>query len=286
MANNKEAKDNKDNKTKIILGVITACATIAAAVIGSPILVEMYKTSQRPSPTVTSAPQPATALTKTPLAKVEQVSIPPTSAWTPSVEYPGADWQRGCISAKIWELYSLDPTFGEVVKDGCYQLLEYGISAHQGNLAFVRQKVRETELYGVVVPIPDNAEIDFSLRVNALNNADIWMGIIQNPASRAGVYLVGKKDAYFDMIEVKHDYPSKLNENYHIRFNQGFYRFKFEIEGNLWNIWRNGTPQAMFSDINLSFAPRYLFIGYRAYPQDGISGTVDVRISDLVIEEK
>lgn len=273
------------SKTKIIVALITALFAAFAA-----IAVAMIENPKESLPTQTSeamvVEQPPQILTNTP-PKTDIPALPPTSVWTPSAEYPGADWQRGCISADIWQVYPSDRILlGDVVKDGCYQLLEYGISAHQGNLAFVRQKVRQTEIYGILVPIPDNVEIEFSLRVNRLDNAEVWMGIVKSPNSRAGSYLVAKKDAYFDLVEIKRDFPSKLNENYHVRYNQDYYHFKFDIEGNLWNIWRNGTPQAMYSGINLMFTPRYLFIGYRAYPSNGISGTVDVRISDLTIEEK
>jgi hypothetical protein len=279
--------DKKENKTKIILSVIGALATIAAAMVGSPVLVEMYKTSltQTQTQTPTMTPVSTIELPTKPSASPSN-SQTATSVWTPSAEYPGSDWKRGCISAEIWQLYSSDPTFRAETKDGCYQLLEHGISAHQGNLAFVRNKVRQTEAYGILIPIPDNVAIEFSLRVNALNNAEVWTGIVKSPDSRAGSYLVAKKNAYFDIVEIHNEYPSKRNENYHVRYNQDYYHFKFEIEGNLWNIWRNGTPQTMFSDINLMFTPRYLFIGYRAYPSDGVSGTIDVRISDLTIEEK
>ncbi len=284
-------KENKNNKTKITIEIIGALALVCAAVVGSPILVEMYKDSknqpqtQVPTPIVTVV-STDTDTVNTPSISPTSNSISPTSIWTPSAEYPGADWKRNCISSDIWDVYSANYDFENKVQDGCYQLLEYGISAHSGNLAFVREKVRSTEIYGILVPIPDNVEIEFVLRVNKINNADIWMGIVKEPNSRAGTYLVSKKDAYFDIIEIRNTFPSKLHENYHIQFNQGNYHFRFELQGNQWNIWRDGTPQPMFTNINLTFTPRYLFIGYRAYPTDGVSGELDVRISDLMIEEQ
>jgi len=271
----------------IIVAILGLIGTIYTANMGDPVRDPQFEATLEVQKTQTAmiTPSSEVSLASTEISG-ENTESPPTSVWTPSAEFPGADWERGCVSSEIWDVYSSNFNLLMPISGNCYQLIEYGISAHQGNLAFVKNKILNEEIYGVLVRIPDNANIEFSLRVNELNNGDIWMGVVESPISRAGKYLVAKKDSYFDIIEIQKNFPSTVHENYHVQFHKNPYHFRFEIEGNQWNIWREGTPQAMYTDINITFVPRYFFIGYRAYSANGISGTVDVRISDLVIEER
>lgn len=210
----------------------------------------------------------------------------PTSVWAPPLDLPGADWAKGCINSEIWQIYSSENDFNAPTQDGCYQLLEYGISAHQGNLAFVREKVRVPEAYGILVPIPDNAAISFTLRATKLEKAEVWVGIAKEPTSWSGIYLVSKDGGNFAIREVTNNIPARKSRKYHDVEEPYRSEFQFEIEGNQWDISYDNSPAKMFSNVNLDFSPRYLFLGYRVYSENGVTGCLDTRISDLIIEKR
>ena len=279
-----EDGEKKSSKTLIILALISGLVAIIVASIENPSPEDPVNTPMEVTLTpideviVTSFPS---AIEKTPKTEIES----PSSAWIPSEEYPGADWERGCISSETWGIYSSAGYLNTPVEDGCYQLIEYGVSVHQGNLAFVRTKVFEPEIFGFLIPIPNNAKIAFDLRINELENAEVLVGISESPNSWDGVYLFSKADDNFHVASVENNFPVKVRENYYERSAPNIYNFEFEIEGNLWDISYENSPADMFTDINLSFSPRYLFIGYRAYKKGGSTGNLNTRISHLVIEE-
>ena len=275
-----------ENKGKIIAAIITAIATVFAAMLtGVGEQVVDYLLPPQATATVIAPPAPIATDVITPTTVVLLTPVADSTPWELPVEAPGEDWLHSCISADSWRFFSQNP-IGEIqIVDGCYQLIEYGISAHQGNLVFVRNKVRIPETHGILIPIPNDAEISFHLRTTELTNAEIWTGIVRSQDSQAGKYLVAKDGGYFDIVEIKEEFPSVLHRNYEVKYNQGDYKINFDIEGNQWSIGYNGFPAPMFSHLILDFSPRYLFIGYRAYPEGNVAGKIEVRISELQISE-
>lgn len=200
-------------------------------------------------------------------------------------ENAGNDWESSCISSEIWQLYPNSLGLAVEHPENCYNLIAYGMTANQGNLAFVRSNAREEEFRGLVIPIPDNVDIFFNLRVNHLENAAVWIGIMKNPTRWDGKYLRAKAGDSFNITNVINNFP-KHGDNYHETTAPPIYHFQYCLEGNLWTVNYDGSPAPMFKDEIITFSPRYLFIGYRAYSNSGVTGSIDVRISNLQIEAK
>ena len=278
--------ENKKLWGIIIAAVLGLLGTFYQANKTDPVRVPAFEATLEAEKTLTAiatlnagTPSPADISTSEP-------SLAPAPLTEPSPpERPSESLERGCISEKVWKLYSSDPNFSPEAQDGCYSLLDYGISARQGSLSFVRSKVRAPETYGLLVSIPNNAGISFELRINNIKNAEVWVGIAQSPRSWAGKYLRSKANGNFDIATVVNSFPT-YGENYYEKNEPDVYKFEYLVEGNLWTITYDSSPAPMFSDLTLNFSSRYLFVGFRAYPQDGISGSLDVCISDLVIEAK
>lgn len=247
-------------------------------------LTEATLKAQQTQAAQTQAALPTSSFTPPPTLKAGETPPSPTADIV-LLENAGSDWERSCISSEIWQLYP--STLGLAVEhpEDCYSLISYGITANQGNLAFVRSNVREEEFRGIIVPIPDNTDIFFDLRVNHLENAEVWVGIMKSPIQWDGKYLRAKAGDSFNITNVINNFP-KHDDNYHETTNPQLYHFQYCIEGNLWTVNYDGSPAPMFRDEIINFSPRYLFIGYRAYSNGSVTGSIDARISNLKIEEK
>lgn len=274
----------------ILLALITLIGGIYEANKADPtrvLLTEATIEAQRTQAVQTQAalPPPSFEPSMTSPTLTEETQSPLPTADMVIWEKAGSDWGRSCISSEIWQLYP--NTLGLAVEhpENCYNLIAYGITANQGNLAFVRNNVREEEFRGVEIPIPDNVDIFFDLRVNHLENAEVWVGIMKNPTQIDGKYLRAKAGDNFNITNVINNFP-KHGENYYEKTSPPIYHFQYVIEGNLWTVNYDGSPAPMFKDETLNFSPRYLLIGYRAYSKGDMTGSIDVRISNLKIEEK
>ncbi len=233
-------------------------------------------------PSVTQVPPTAT---ETPVPPTPTATATATRTATPADSHaslrPGDDWEQNCISAQIWSFYSLE---GETPSqnDGCYVLLKWGVSALDGNLNIFTQNSRTPTLVGIMVPLPQNVSVSFSLDVNALENAEFWAGIAESSTIPAGKYLFAKGDGYFDLMNVENvRYPTFI-ARYHAYGNPTHYRFTMTVEGTKFEISRDGYSGDMFSPLPIPFAPRYLFLGYRTHAGEG-AVDIDLSIRNLEI---
>ncbi|MCP4141107.1 MAG: hypothetical protein GY755_12645 [Chloroflexi bacterium] len=231
-----------------------------------------------------------TAITETPTVMIDEVVFPQPTARPVKVDgeriLPGEDWQSGCISSESWQVFSTEEGFLPSVEEECYNLIEHGVFASDGYLSFVKSKVRHPIIYGLTTEIFTNANVSVSLDINHIENAEVWVGIADSQNTWNGVYLVTKAGDNLSIRNVVNNLPVHTNRKYHAMEASGHYDFQFEIVGNQWDVSYDDSPANMFSSIELSFSPRYLFIGYRAYPENGLTGNIDVKISNLTIEDR
>lgn len=118
------------------------------------------------------------AATQTPVPLTD-TPIPPTNTFIPPVPI-GEDWIQGCIST-LWRAYpsSLLP---KEKGDGCWAEPLHAFSAENGDLDFLFEREKGTpEIYGLFAPLPESGTVTFTIRLSELSNADLWMGIFNEP---------------------------------------------------------------------------------------------------------
>jgi len=122
-----------------------------------------------PIPKDTSVQTPV-PVTDTPIST--NTSIPPVPI--------GEDWIQGCIST-LWRAYpsSLLP---KEKGNGCWNEPLHAFSAENGDLDFLFEREKGTpEIYGLFAPLPESGTVTFTIRLSELSNADLWMGIFNEP---------------------------------------------------------------------------------------------------------
>ena len=302
-----ETESNKQGalqKMEILVAALAAIAACAGVIFGHGEIFDFCVSHcvVSPTATATASPLPSATFTFIPVTPVATTPVPPTATGTPvpptptatatatrtatpadshASLRPGDDWEQNCISAQIWSFYSLE---GETPSqnDGCYVLLKWGVSALDGNLNIFTQNSRTPTLVGIMVPLPQNVSVSFSLDVNALENAEFWAGIAESSTIPAGKYLFAKGDGYFDLMNVENvRYPTFI-ARYHAYGNPTHYRFTMTVEGTKFEISRDGYSGDMFSPLPIPFAPRYLFLGYRTHAGEG-AVDIDLSIRNLEI---
>ena len=181
-----------DSKNKINIAIIVALigliGTIGAALIGT------YGKRDLPAPSPTLIPTTAiaftdtatptfpptnTALPDTPTSTPVLVTDTPVPTITPIPQAIGVDWLAGCIST-LWRAYPSVPT--DERGDGCWREPVYVFSAENGDLDFLAErKGGFAETYGLFAPLPESGTVTFTVRLEHLENADLWMGVFAEP---------------------------------------------------------------------------------------------------------
>ena len=92
----------------------------------------------------------------------------------------GEDWMAGCIST-LWNAY---PASSPPVErgNGCWQEPVYAFSAENGDLDFLAEREGgPAEIYALFAPLPEIGTVTFTVRLEYLDNADLWMGVFAKP---------------------------------------------------------------------------------------------------------
>lgn len=149
----------------------------------TPFVTQAETSSPTPTDTATSEPTftavPADTPTETPL---------PTATLVPPVTI-GEDWSQGCIS-QLWQAYP--PVELEAKGNGCWREPVYAFSADNGSLYFLSERDGgDAEVYGMFMPLPESGNVTFTIRLEALENADLLMGVFPEPnVESAGLLMV------------------------------------------------------------------------------------------------
>lgn len=138
-----------------------------------------------PPPTDTATFEPT--FTSIPMDTATATSFP-TATLVPPVAI-GEDWLQGCIS-QLWQAYP--PVELEAKGNGCWREPVYAFSADNGNLFFLSERDGgDAEVYGLFVPLPESGNVTFTIRLEALENADLLMGVFPEPnVESAGLLMV------------------------------------------------------------------------------------------------
>ncbi|MBN8655769.1 MAG: hypothetical protein J0M11_08535 [Anaerolineae bacterium] len=118
----------------------------------------------------TFTPTPVDTATATPL---------PTDTPVPPIAI-GEDWLQGCIS-QSWRGYP--PIDLEAKGNGCWQEPVYVFSARDGSLSFLSERNggEDAEIYGLFTLLPESGKVTFTIQMEALENADVLMGVFPQP---------------------------------------------------------------------------------------------------------
>ncbi len=212
-------KKPKKLETPILVAIISAVVTLTTAICSSPILLSLVNKIGAPAPTATVQPvavhnsalpnnPPGGKIIKatfTPIGSgADILEITPTAPGVdpatasplleptfapatlppqePGSSTPDAAAFFQCLRADLWFTYpgSLSPE----IRDGCWNLPEWGFSTDQGRLSLAEVPDQDQER-GIYLPISGDAEIRFSVQINKLRTrvnklGFLNFGIVQN----------------------------------------------------------------------------------------------------------
>lgn len=224
--------------------------------------------------------------------KISSIASAPSSS-TISTETPEVSssltLEDGCINSTTWT-----PDYGDFQskdKNGCWQLLDLGISAQNGGLLlFLRQPEKDLS-HGIFTPIPQNVVIEFTFQVNELEtsssarNTDIVFGIVpaNEPDPFKGlVFLLDVQSKQQNPIFLKLDEPNQEPKLLRSQYDFGKeYKVKLDIEELIFNAIINGDNK-IINTRSIPFADRAFWIGYTV-PN---GGTLSALISHITIQHK
>jgi hypothetical protein len=249
-----------------VIGLLTILATIFGPIIQkrfeqdstqTPIVIIQSATPAPVIPTDTVPPGADTstpAPTNTPEPAPTETSIPILAA--------GEDWKAGCVSM-VWQVTSNIATTDH--GNGCWEEPVYAFSADNGELDFLSERPNGgSEVYGMFAPLPESGSVSIKIRLNDLNNADMWVGIFQKPdiTSPGMLLTIAAGDPKKRVIAWKdiatYETIQKTNP---IDQDNGFW-FTFEFDAL--SVVGELNPSAFVTDsASIPSSQKWLFIGYK-----------------------
>lgn len=286
----KNGASSKRIDPAIIIAVITVIGTLITAIFASPVLIALIQ--KTPPPTITSAETLAPSSTPTLTAAIAvatdtpPTTPPPTSTptTTPTV-IAGQDFQSGCINANLWTPYTTNLLLSQALssQNGCWQILEMGLSAQDKGLLLSNQGATESGTYGIVTSIPQNAAIEFVVKVVRISDGELKFGVVSGPSPSSdfeGVFMA-MRDGGVLGFRTASGSEEKNVIAYTVSYYPGTYKFRFDLAGIRLTISRDGST-IDYKPMDITFSTRLFFIGY----QVNKNGSVEADISGLAIQQK
>ena len=214
-------------------------------------------------PTETPSPIPVT------LTPVIETSAAPVI----STIMPGEDWAQNCIDSVIWSPFVEEKIFKDSAP--CYQLTQWGITGDDGKVIFVTHKSQSRAVeYGIFTPWQDWKGVEFSVHKNHLENSEVWVGFFEEETVYSnGIVFVIQPDDVIDIRQLPvEDLPVN---NVGLPYADGVFNVDIALREGKFKASVDG--QGLISEWPLSFAIKYMFIGYRSLP----STNLDASVSDL-----
>lgn len=215
---------------------------------------------QTEEPTETPSPIPASAMPEL----VVPVLPPPV---------PGEDWARNCIDTTIWSAFLEDRITR--ASTPCYELTQWGITGESGKVIFVTHKSQSRAVeYGIFTPWQDWKGVEFSVHKSHLENSEVWVGFFEEETVYSnGIVFVIQPDDVIDIRQLPvEDLPVN---NVGLPFADGVFNVDIVLREGKFKASVDG--QGIISEWPLSFAIKYMFVGYRSLP----STNLDASVSDL-----
>ena len=298
-----EKKPDKKLETPVLVALISASVTLVAAILGSPLLSGLVNKPDTPAPTpavqfVTSQntplpkDPPGSELIKagfTPAESGAQIigststpggenptSAPPliepafTATTLPSEEpgppTPAEAWVFQCLAADFWFPYP--STLKPGIRDGCWDLAEWGFTTGQGQLLLVHKPAQDQQR-GIYTPIPGDVDIHFSIQLNEFRTrvnkvGFLNFGVVQNDpfSNYKGGFLSyqqpspGAASPVRVLISGSHQATQKISV-----LEAGFQQdVLLSIQDDLMVVYLNGEQTG--DPVSLSPADRAFWIGY------------------------
>lgn len=290
--NTKSALQNPVVLVAIITGVVGIITTFLTVL---PNLRNSAAKEESHTPSATIQIQPS--FTVLPVERTETFTpAPPTStaAPTPTITPTPRPASFSCLEG--WWLLPGGITYTEEVREGCpfANVPELGFSTSANGFLVTWERFRTTGIFGISVPIPEDAIIHLHVKARDLYNAEFWIGLAstQNPEPNVMILSIdpaaenlmpGSMRVYNnDLVTELVRYPwANLNPNLNSVNKPPFdYDIVFTITGGT---VRTQVNSATLESQTVNF-PRFLFIGLRKKSASGSSATVNVLVSNLQIE--
>lgn len=220
----------------------------------------------------------ATAETPSPIATSSQNALPEINTPTQPLV---SGFENNCINSIFWKSYK-----GGTNESGCWQLQKVGISAQDDGLFIFVDKNQNTDWRGIYTEIPQNADINFNIKIDKLltpNNdaARIAFGIINPDDPMTGKFLYYREIASTSYVQIEF---GESIDNAIIVGNYTPYGQKQKVT----ILIRDIALQVLIDNapigepMNISFPKHAFGIYYRPV----IDSSVSSFITDLVIEKK
>ena len=257
--------------------IVICIGTIAVAAV--PFVFPRILSEETPTPTSalpTDVLPPAVSQAEEPTETPSPIPAPSTPELVAPVlppPVPGEDWARNCIDTTIWSTFLADKiTRGSTP---CYELAQWGITGESGKVIFVTHKSQSRAVeYGIFTPWQDWKGVEFSVHKSHLENSEVWVGFFEEETVYSnGIVFVIQPDDVIDIRQLPvEDLPVN---NVGLPFADGVFNVDIVLREGKFKASVDG--QGIISEWPLSFAIKYMFVGYRSLP----STNLDASVSDL-----
>ena len=292
----------------IIAAILTLVGTVATAIfsymsVRAPIELSIQATQTAEAKSLTpvsvSSTKPSlTASNSTPAAtkNVSPTTVAPTllTATTANLLPVGQDLKNKCISDNVWVPYSsLQTNQNRESKNGCWQLVEWGLAAEANGLLMTRQAAKEKGLFGIVAPIAETAVIEVTIKAEKLYGGIIKFGILSGTKPDKQM-----KGTFFSLYDDGGVVVSMLDNGEETVVDQalipcypGVYSFRFELTkirvntvryGGVCNDGTDISKVVAYQSVDVYFPNRNFFVGYETKQ----GSNVEAQILNLSIQSK
>lgn len=272
-----------------IVGIITTFLTVYPNLRNS-------RAQEAPTPAATIAIQPSSTVavpTLEPTQTVTPVSLAPSD--TPTITLTPTPRPVSLTCLDDWWLVTGGTTYTEEARGGCARanIPELGFSTSADGFLVTWDRFRPVGVFGISVPIPENAVVRLHVKARDLYNAEFWIGLSNSVNPQPDVMILAvdpsAEQLTGSMRIYKNDFNSKLIGYLWTDLNPTAghtnkppfdYDIVFTITGGNVRIQVNNT---VLTTQTVNF-PRYLFLGARKKIATGSSAAVNITVSDLQIE--
>ncbi len=302
----KSSSNITDAQIKIFVAILGFIGVLGAAYfnyLGQRVPIELSQSTQTAEARILTLAAPSTKLPNTITAVASNNALTPTKSTSPSVNVStattldslpiGQDIKNNCIG-KNWTPYTTSKNRSQnlAVKDGCYQLLELGISPEKGKLLFSQQDPTEGIVNGIVGNISQTITAEIEVDIEKLSNAEIKIGILSAKAPSSflnGKLLVVYENGTIAIREITNGDEKIASPLYVYTAScpPRIYNFRFELTNLRLNISRyngrckDGSPMFFksYNYVDIPFENRFLFVGYGINQKGVVS-------ANIVVEQK
>ncbi len=222
--------------------------------------------------------------TKEAYAQQSETETAPPQKTVPS--HIPSEYFNHCLDSSLWKPLSEQNQTYDIYQNGeeeCLELSNWGIFTKTDQITILPSDALQG-VVGIATVLPQNAEVEFSVDVKKLTNADLRFGVLEEvetyPPDK-GALMVIRDGGYVDLYELSQGREKRTIVYTYPSF-PGTYEYNFVINDSQLIIYRKGAKINPYQHLELPFTKRMFFIGFRI----PAGGEINAEISGLRINNQ